>query len=79
MSLFFQNSEKTHQLNLDVSAMKFIAAVPIPWHHMIEIWELQISFEGHLDVVMTNKYVEQTLALAAVPLESIQLTENLTS
>lgn len=43
--------------------------------YIIETWESQISFEGHLDVVKKNKYVEQALTFTAEPFKSIQLIE----
>lgn len=43
--------------------------------YIIETWESQKSFEGHLEIVVTNKYVEQALAFTAVPPESIELIE----
>ncbi|MBB5645054.1 putative quinol monooxygenase [Pedobacter cryoconitis] len=42
---------------------------------IIETWESQKSFEGHLEVVATNQYVEQALAFTAEPFKSIQLIE----
>lgn len=43
--------------------------------YIIETWESQKSFEGHLEVVATNQYVEQALAFTAEPFKSIQLIE----
>lgn len=43
--------------------------------YLIETWEPPISFEGHLDVVMTKKHVEQALVFTAGPFGSIQLIE----